>query len=59
MPIFAAIVELHYTSFNKTLVLSKIQKLYKLANSSLPSDAQLILPKIIFASDLAANEDFI
>ena len=55
-PIYAVIIDLYSTSLYEVLVYETIKKLYKMANSNLPSDGQLILPKIMFATNHAYQE---
>ena len=50
-PIYAVIIDLYSTGLHEVLVFEIIKKLYKMANSNLPSNGQLILPKIIFATN--------
>ena len=58
VPIFAMIIDFSDTSIQGVILCDTIKKLYKLANSSLPGDRQLILPIFIFTSELASDEGF-
>lgn len=58
VPVLALIVDLYSPSSKEIPVFETIKKLYKLANTGMRSDRQLILPKVILASDHAFKEDF-
>ena len=58
VPIDAIVLDFDFSRIKGLHAVHSIEKLFKLANSSLPIDEQLVLPKIIFATELGDQTDF-